>query len=163
MVALSSILVDIDALAAHHPALAQAVDLAAHCGADVKIVDVLPCVPATARHFVTAELEQELVEHRRGQLQGIARSVGAVPVTSELLRGRAADAIVQEVFRSGHGLVVRSHERDLTESPRRFGPVDMELLRHCPCSVWIIGAAHRHPSRILAAVHADRTMRCSGV
>ena len=42
MISLASILVDIDAVAAGHPALDQAVNFAARCGARVKIVDVLP-------------------------------------------------------------------------------------------------------------------------
>ena len=49
---LSSILVDMDALAASHPALEQAVGYAARCGACVKVVDVLAWVPSNARHFV---------------------------------------------------------------------------------------------------------------
>jgi nucleotide-binding universal stress UspA family protein len=64
MISPSSILVDVDALAAEQPALTCARDLAAGCGARLEIVDVLPLVPPNARHFVTADLEQELVDHR---------------------------------------------------------------------------------------------------
>src|SRR5688572_7874060 len=75
MTPLSSILVDIDALAANHPALERAVDLAARCGARVKVVDVLAWVPSNARHFVTTGVEEELVEHRHIRLTGIAEAV----------------------------------------------------------------------------------------
>jgi len=75
MITLTSILVDIDAVAADHPALEQAVGLATRCGARVKIVDVLPRVPAGVRHFVTPDLEKELIEHRRERLTAIADSV----------------------------------------------------------------------------------------
>ena len=61
MIALSSILVDIDALSERHPALEQAVDLASRSGARVKVVDVLPGVPSNARHFVTARIEETKV------------------------------------------------------------------------------------------------------
>jgi nucleotide-binding universal stress UspA family protein len=155
MISLSSILVDIDSIAADHPAVEQAVDLAARCGAGIKIVDVLPCVPTRARHFVTDRLEQELVDHRCARLDTVARRVQEVSVGTELLRGRPGNALIQEVRRSGHDLLVRSHERDFSESPRRYGAVDMELLRQCPCPVWLIGRSHRHPSRLLAAIHAD--------
>ncbi|RPI53912.1 MAG: hypothetical protein EHM55_12415 [Acidobacteria bacterium] len=156
MISLTSILVDVDAAAADHPALEQAVALAVRCGARVKIVDSLPWVPAGARHFVTAELERELVEHRRERLKTIAEGVQGVAVTTELLRGRPGIALIQEVLRSGHDLLVRSHGRDLAARPRPFGATDMDLLRQCPCPVWLIGPGSPHePRRILAAIHAN--------
>ena len=78
MASLASILVDIDAVATDHPALEQAVRLAERCGARVKIVDVLPRVPAGVRHFVTPDLEQELIDHRRERLTAIASGVRVV-------------------------------------------------------------------------------------
>ena len=157
MITLTSILVDIDAVAADHPALEQAVGLATRCGARVKIVDVLPRVPAGVRHFVTPDLEKELIDHRRERLTAIADSVQGVTVTTELLRGRPGIALIQDVLRSGHDLLVRSHGRDLAEGPKPFGAIDMELLRQCPCPVWLVGR-RGSPSdrwRILAAIHAN--------
>jgi len=158
MISLSSILVDIDAAAADHPALEHAVDLAKRSSARMKIVDVLPWVPARARHFVTPDLENELADHRRGRLSAIADRIRDVPIASELLRGRPASALIQEVRRSGHDLLVRSHGRDLVEAPRPFGAIDMELLRLCPCALWLIGASAGPPRgarRILAPIHAN--------
>lgn len=157
MIPLHSILVDVDAAAPEHPALEQAVALAARCGAGVKVVDVLPRVPEHARGFVTAGLEAELVEHRRERLAQIAGRVTGVLVTVELLRGRPATSLIDEVRRAGHDLVVRSHGRDLADAPRPFGAIDMELLRHCPCPVWLVDrrAVGRAPLRILAAIHAN--------
>ena len=154
MISLTSVVIDVDALAATHPAVPLGVALAARGGARVTIVDVLPWVPAGARHFVTADLERELVEHRRERLHAIAEGVQGVAATAVLLRGRPAVALVQEVLRSGHGLLVRSHGRDLGVRP--FGATDMELLRQCPCPVWLVGPDAPHtPLRILAAVHAN--------
>jgi nucleotide-binding universal stress UspA family protein len=157
MITLASILVDVDAVAADHPALEQAVRLAQRSGARVKIVDVLPRVPAGVRHFVTPDLENELIDHRRERLKVIADGAQGVAVTTELLRGRPGSALTHEVLRSGHDLLVRSHARDLAEAPRPFGAIDMELLRQCPCPVWLIGR-RGSPSarwRILAAIHAN--------
>jgi nucleotide-binding universal stress UspA family protein len=157
MITLASILVDIDAVANDHPALEQAVRLAARCDARVKIVDVLPRVPARVRHFVTPELEKELVDHRGSRLRDIAESVQGVSATTELLRGRPGNALIQEVLRSGHDLLVRSHVRDLAAGSKPFGAIDMELLRQCPCPVWLI-SRRGAPSvrwRMLAAIHAD--------
>jgi nucleotide-binding universal stress UspA family protein len=157
MTTLASILVDIDAAAADHPALEQAVRLAARCGARVKIVDVLPRVPAGVRHFVTPDLEKELIDHRCERLTAIAETVQGMSVTTELLRGRPGIALIQEVLRSGHDLLVRSHGRDLAEGPRPFGAIDMELLRQCPCPVWLMGRRDSLsvPWRIVAAIHAN--------
>ena len=98
MISLTSILVDIDAVAATHPALEHAISLAMRSGARVKIVDVLPWVPAGVWHFVTQDLENELVDHRLGRLKAIAGGVQNVPVTTELLRGRPGIALIQEVL-----------------------------------------------------------------
>lgn len=159
MTAVTSILVDIDAAAADQPALDQAVGLAARCGARVKIVDVLPPVPAGARHFVTVDRENDLVEHRVQRLRTIAEGVNQATVTAELLRGRPGTALIQEVLRSGHDLLVRSHGRGPMTGRRPFGAIDMELLRQCPCPVWIIAprSTQHRPWRILAAVHANPT------
>jgi nucleotide-binding universal stress UspA family protein len=156
MISLRSILVDEDAVATHHPALEQAVGLARRCSAQVKLVDVLPWVPSGVRHFVTPELEKELIEHRRERLARMAKDVSDVPVATELLRGRPASAMIHEVVRAHHDLLVRSHGRDLALVPRPIGAIDMELLRQCPCPVWLVGP-RRGPAdrwRILAAIRA---------
>jgi nucleotide-binding universal stress UspA family protein len=157
MTPLTSILVDIDVVFGEHPALDHAVALAARSGARVKIVDVLPAVPNSVRHFVTESLEQELVAHRQERLDGIAGRVKQVPVSVGLLRGRPGNALIQEVLRGSHDLLVRSHGRDPVRQARRYGAIDMELLRQCPCPVWLIGrnAPDGGPARILAAIHAN--------
>ena len=159
MISLTSILVDEDAGGTHHPALEHAAGLARRCAARVKIVDVLPWVPSAVRHFVTPDIEKELIEHRRQGLAALAKDVSDVPVTTELLRGRPATAVIQEVLRKNHNLLVRSHGRDLAESSRPFGAIDMELLRQCPCPVWLVGSRSGATDqwRILAAVRATTT------
>jgi universal stress protein E len=150
----AKLLVDIDALAPRHPALTQAFDLAARCHAVVTVVDVLPAVPARARGFVTPEIEAELVAHRRDALATIQAPAG-VALSTALLRGRPAASLAREAIRGRYDLLVRAHVRDLASDARPFGAVDMELLRQCPCPVWLVGPGTRHPRRILAAVHAN--------
>jgi nucleotide-binding universal stress UspA family protein len=157
MVSLRSIVVDIDAAAPEHPALRHAVAVATQHHARVKVVDVLPCVPERARSFVTPGVEAELVEHRRDRLAQIAEQVKDVQVTTELLRGRPGTALIQEVSQSKHDLVVRSHGRDRSDTARLFGAIDMELLRQCPCPVWLVDrrVPLHVPLRVVAAVHAN--------
>jgi nucleotide-binding universal stress UspA family protein len=157
MDALTNVIVDVDAVAADHPALSLAADLAVRHGARLTLVDVLPWVPQSARRFVTDAVEQELVEFRRGRLKTLADAVDRVAVQTRLLRGRPATALVQEVLAAGHDLLVRSHDRDPESAPRRYGAIDMELLRLCPCPVWLVSRRLRpdKPWRILAALHPN--------
>jgi nucleotide-binding universal stress UspA family protein len=145
------ILIDVDALADDHPALNQGLDLAARSGSEVLIVDVLPDVPPAAVRVLGARIEEELVEHRRGRLTAIG-AVHRTPVRVEtrLLRGKPAVAVVHEVLRRRCDLVIRSHGRDLSETPA-FGPVDLQLLRTCPCPVWLVAPGSATPPRRLLA------------
>ncbi len=151
-----SILVDIDATVPAHPALQRAVGLARSCGAKLTIADVVT-IPADARRYLEAGAEEEIVSRRRGQLARVAQGVTDVPAEATLLLGRPATALVQEVLRSGHDLVVRSHARDLVvRGPRPFGAVDMELFRQCPCPVLVVGPGIPPPRPlILGAVHGN--------
>ena len=153
----SRILIDLDAAATPHPALDAAIDVARRCNAAVKIVDVLGEVPFATRHYLTPQLEADLVAHRLDQLRTIAARFTEVPVTTEVLRGRPATALIREVLVSRHDLLVRTHGRDLAEGGKLFGPIDMELLRLCPCPVWLASAQTRRDAaaHILAAVHAN--------
>jgi nucleotide-binding universal stress UspA family protein len=157
MATFTRILVDVDSTAGRHPALEQAFELAKRTGASVTIVDVLPHVPKAARLFATVDIEQELIDNRLQALGLIAKHApDGISVKTGLLRGRAAHAIVAEAARLGADLVMRSHNRDLAVPPPPFGPVDLQLLRQCPCPVWIVGpGSGGPPSRIAAFVDAS--------
>ena len=157
MAVVKSILVDIDACAGPQPAVEQARSLASACDARLTLVDVVPWVPERARHFVTPDRERDLVEHRRERLQGIGAGLQGVDVGVSVLRGRPASAVIEEVRRGGHDLLIRSHGRDdAPASTPGFGAIDMELLRQCPCPVWLVaGSTTSPPQHILAAVCAD--------
>lgn len=153
---IESILVDIDATALAHPALARATRLARASRASLTIVDVVN-VPAYARRYLPADVEEEMLTARRQQLERVAHAVKDVATDAKLLTGRPGTALIQEVLRSKHDLLMRSHARDSTASaPKPFGAVDMELLRKCPCPVLLVrpGALGQHP-RIAGAVNAS--------
>ncbi len=155
MPSFAKLVVDIDALAARHPALTQAFNLAARCHAHVTVVDVLPPVPPRARGFVTDEIEEELVAHRRDALAGI-RAPEGVKISTAVLRGRPAEALTREAARRGCDLLVRAHCRDQAEEGRPFGAVDMDLMRQCPCPVWLVGpGGGRRPKKVLAAINPN--------
>lgn len=156
MESFKSILVDIDATALSHPALERAIRLARSSGARLTITDVMT-VPAYARRYLPADVEEEMVTRRRQQLARIVHAVTDVPTEAKLLVGRPATVLIQEVLRSKHDLLMRSHARDVTASgPQPFGAVDMELLRKCPCPVMLVrhGNMEPHP-QIAGAVNAS--------
>jgi nucleotide-binding universal stress UspA family protein len=156
MTTFKNILVSINATDDSHPALDQAMELAAHMPAKITVVDVLPHVPDRARPFVTEAIEQELVDHRWALLHDLASKRG-VGVGTALLRGEApAITLVREVLTGHYDLLIRSHGVKSAAMP--FGPIDMQLLRKCPCPVWLAGPTSRpRPRRIMAAVDAGST------
>jgi nucleotide-binding universal stress UspA family protein len=156
MESFSRILVDIDATATAHPALDRAILLAKRSPAKVTVVDVV-MAPPSAHYYLTPGIEESLVRDRRQQLAKVAQTLREVDAEMKLLVGRPATALIQEVLRSNHDLVMRSHARDLTSSGAKpFGAVDMELLRKCPCPVLLV--RHGEPAtkpRIACALDAS--------
>jgi nucleotide-binding universal stress UspA family protein len=140
-----SILVDVDATAAVHPELDRAVRLARRCGASLTIVDSMTA-SARVHHPLPADIDEGVIAARRHQLMRLARRVPEIQTTSELLVGQPATVLIQEVLRSNHDLLVRSHARDLTADANHHGAVDEELLRKCPCPVLLVGPG-RTPDR----------------
>jgi universal stress protein E len=147
MHAFRSILVDIDPTAAIHPAFSEACNLATRFGARVTLVDVIADLPSRAQNVVTRKREADLVDDRRTRPD--------VHVETAVLRGKPAIALVEQVLRGNHDLIVRAHARDLVPG-RLDGPVDMHLLRTCPCPVWLVGPQRvAQPPHILAAVDTE--------
>jgi nucleotide-binding universal stress UspA family protein len=154
MAAFKSILVDIDATASAHPALDRAVELARICGAALRIVDVMS-VPAEAGRLLPSGAAERLAATRRERLAAVAGTFSGLTVSYELLTGRPSRSLIQEVVRTGHDLLIRSHARDLA-AVKPFGPIDMQLFRYCPCAVWAVGpGATTAPRHVLGAVHAN--------
>lgn len=153
-----SILVDIDASVRAHPALERAIPLARAAGARLTITDVMT-VPPHARRYFPADVEEDLVSRRRQQLARIADALPGLQTEAKLLVGRPGTVLIQEVLRSNHDLLMRSHARHVTASGSHpFGAVDMELLRKCPCPVLLVrhGSRDQHP-QIVGAVNASTT------
>lgn len=96
-------------------------------------------------------LVQEWKE-RLERLAGVLQQEGFV-VSTRLLEEKPIQAMVREVMRSGHDLLLKSAEGVL-EGPL-FGSLDMQLLRKCPCAVWIVRPGCPPARRILVAIDPD--------
>lgn len=65
-----------------------------------------------------------------------AKAAG-VEASAKVEFGRAWEAIIQQVLRNGHDLVIVG-TRDVSAASRfLFGSTGMKLLRNCPCPVWV--------------------------
>lgn len=70
--------------------------------------------------------------------------------------GAAPDRFVDEQVAGRHDLVVKTLSTD-RRRPRALGPLDLHLIRRCPCAVWFVECGRgRTIQRVAAAVDAER-------
>jgi nucleotide-binding universal stress UspA family protein len=147
------ILVDVDATAHVQHVLERGVRIAQGCGARLRIVDVAPS--ANTRSYSPGSDPYDDATARRGErLQQLAATARGVFVDWDVLAGSVASALVAEVQRGGHDLLMRGHWRDVvSRGPRELRNIDVQLFRMCPCPVWAAGyGAPSSSPRIVAAV-----------
>ncbi|MCW5585146.1 MAG: hypothetical protein KIS75_03370 [Chromatiales bacterium] len=78
-----------------------------------------------------------------------------IPITTNARNGTGFLEIICQVLSDGHDLVIKAPEEP-TWLDRLFGSDDMNLLRECPCPVWLVKRQEGEPyKRILAAVDVD--------
>ena len=140
----TNILVYENALADEHPALQRAIQLASDAKAELKIIDVVQDEsnhPDDRRRKMRSLVEQE----RDDRLDLICQPLREldIPFTVELLRGRPFAEIVREVVHENFDLVIKATSLATpNEVTGVMGPVDMRIVRNCPCPVWLEA---RHP------------------
>ncbi len=139
----------------HQPALAHVIALAGQTGAHLTFVDVLEDVHLASGASHTA-LPDDLLALRREDIAINLVRLGAdlAQVEIMVLEGNPPIAIIQQVLRGGHDLVVKTARGpDMGLSGRLFGSTAIKLMRKCPVPVWAFKPAPeiRFP-RVLAAV-----------
>jgi len=147
------ILLDIDTGRGPGAALQRATMLARQNDATVTAVAVAPEMPRSSGLLVPDDLGEMLGGEREERLATTVAELqtAGVRVASKMLSGDHAVALIREVVGGGHDLLLRSHS---TAAP--YGPIDMKLLRKCPCRVWLVaGPAAGFYRKILAAVKAN--------
>jgi nucleotide-binding universal stress UspA family protein len=140
---------------AHQPALAHVIALAGQTGARLTFVDVLEDL-----HLVSgaspAVLPDDLIALRREDIAINLKGIGAdlARVDIKVLVGNPPIAIIQEVLRAGHDLVVKTARGpDMGLGGRLFGSTAIKLMRKCPVPVWAFKPAPEiRFARVLAAV-----------
>jgi nucleotide-binding universal stress UspA family protein len=140
---------------AHQPALAHVITLAGQTGAQLTFVDALEDLHLDAGASHTA-LPDDILALRREDIAILLGRLGADlnRVDIKVLVGNPPIAIIQEVLRGGHDLVVKTARGpDMGLGGRLFGSTAIKLMRKCPVPVWVFKPAPqiRFP-RVLAAI-----------
>ncbi len=123
------------------PVLARAVSLAENNQADLTVIDVVPVVTAGVGMLPgglsSAQLQSAVVSKHRTELESLVapyRQRRGIQV--EVLVGQTFLEVIRAVLRNNYDLLIKSAENpDFIE--RLFGSNDMQLLRMCPCPLWL--------------------------
>ena len=139
------ILVATDTRFSEHPIVQEAAEIAKHNDASLRIVDVVPEFPWTVRLTLKdhEHMRDLIAQEKQAKLELLAEPIRqlGVEVETSVLLGKTSIEIIREVLRGGHDLVLRvAKGRDSTR-PGFFGNTAMQLLRKCPCTVWLVSPA----------------------
>jgi universal stress protein E len=139
------------------PALDRAVALAGKNQATLAVVAVIPRLDAGI-HFLGAgatsgDLQAAAEGQQQARLSSLIEPYGRrIRIQTKVLIGTPYLEIIREVLTEGHDLVIRPPE-GAGWARRLIGTDEMNLLRKCPCPVWLIKCKRsRSFRRILAAV-----------
>jgi len=142
---------------AHERLLERTVDLALKHQAELTVADVTEPMPNGWLAFQ----QQDVVSHyKTARMQRLESAVAPyrkrMDINVRIVTGKPFLSIIREVLSSSYDLVIRESE-DPDWLERVLGSDDMQLIRHCPCPVWLVDpSAGLHCRRILAAVDVDR-------
>lgn len=148
-----SILAVYDACVGSEAVLEQAVTLARTTGAHLTLVN-----PVGEKVLAAGALED--ARRRLPRIVPWITREGVKNVATSVLVGPPHLEILREVERSGHDLVILSAEAGRSLKDLFCGSTALNLMRKCPCALWVIKTGQPAPSgRILAAVgpNADDT------
>lgn len=137
--------------------LKQALSLARNNGTTLQVVAFCPMLPKKLREY-EAGYEASLADRIRTSLAKalselkMAREEAPTTVTVDS-GDTPAVRIVQRVLRNAHDLLIKQPEE--TESRARLRSLDMQLLRLCPCPLWLSRPITRHRREIRVGVAVD--------
>jgi universal stress protein E len=150
-------------LAVDDPAAFQrAAVLAEENSARLKVIEVLeevsPDVGVPVPVSLTEVLRNTLIKESRDQMEELVAPWRAkIDIRVQVLTGTPFLEIIREVLRDHHDLVIKAADKSGLIT-RVFGSTDMNLLRKCPCPVWLHKHGHDEPyHRVLAAVDFDES------
>ena len=160
MIPCKTILLAIDTGRLSVPVIERAARLAELNQAQLLIADGLPQLNwAQKLSWTDSEHVHELLlREKTARLKKLAASLRRrkLNVRYRVLVGRTSEELIRQVLRSKCDLLIRETKGQHSLRAGLFGSTAMELLRACPCPVWLVNTAHEGPvRRIVAAVDTN--------
>lgn len=126
-------------------ALSQAVALSIGNGAEMTIGTVLHAEPSSEQSTEAGKRMSRLVES--------IRRLGVERVSGEVLAGVPLPELIRRMVRDRHDLVILSEQSGKAMRDLPLASIAVQLMRQCPCPVWVIRPEQAVPyRRILAAI-----------
>ncbi len=159
MLKFNNILVHYDSRRQTHPGLECAAELARANNGRMKIVSMIPDFNWLTRKFLGGyeRVIEDITHAKTDELELVAVSLRAqgIDVSTAVLDGRTSVAMIREVLRNDHDLVIKEAKGQHSRSGGFFGTTATRLLRKCPCPVLILKPDRPcRADRVLAAVTA---------
>ncbi len=160
----NSILVCVAPSSPNLPMLDQAIKLAKRHQAILKIFHVISDYPEDTSEWWNVrnpdKLKKQVVQDRKALLEEMeahAREKGVDKVASELRWGRTFLEVSREAMRGKHDLVMITSQLKHKVSRIFLECPSMDLLQHCPCTLWVYkGETRSRPKRVLATLGGTR-------
>ena len=152
-----------EASVAQEPSIARAVSVAENNQADLTVIDVIPTLTAgigiLPGGHTSGELQTALVSERRKGLESLVEPYKErLSIRLDILQGKTYLEVIRAILRHQYDLLIKPAENP-NFIERLFGSDDMQLLRNCPCPVWLTRAEKQSEyTCILAAVDIDPDM-----
>lgn len=160
MTGFKNILVAVDSSKPAPLVLERAARLAELSQGTMMLVDGVPHLSWAQRmSWNDSEHVQELLlREKTAQLKKMASSLRrrGIAVKYKVLVGRTWEELIRQVLRGKHDLLVRATKGQHSVFSGSLGSTAMELLRKCPCPVWLVHPEQEGPmERVLAAVDTN--------
>lgn len=140
-------------------ALKQALSIARNNSAKLRALIVCPALPKELAGYVNV-YQNGLIDQLNKCLQATREIVNVceatVPVHIEIDSGpMPAMRMIRHVLNNEHDLLIK--EAEPLEDRKGFKALDMELLRKCPCPVWMCRPIHnpRHQMKVSVAIDPE--------
>jgi nucleotide-binding universal stress UspA family protein len=140
-------------------ALKQALSLARNNQANLTALIIHPKFPSHLADYEKKH-EQVLMDELRATVQKVGTQIGvdtnAMPLAIEAeSKNKPAVSIIKHVLKGSVDLVIKQAEQK--DSGKGFKALDIDLLRQCPCDVWLCRPIDKHRDKINVAVAIDPT------
>ncbi|SEQ90648.1 Nucleotide-binding universal stress protein, UspA family [Nitrosomonas sp. Nm51] len=149
-----------EASVAQGSSIARAVSVAENNQAGLTVIDVTPDITPDIGMLpagrTPGELQAIMVSERRKELGSLIEPyMERLDIQLDVLVGKTYIEVIRTILRDNYDLMIKPAENP-NFIERLFGSDDVQLLRNCPCPVWLTRSEEQSDyTRILAAVDVN--------